>query len=50
MRRDFAEKLHNGLCKDGGVRVSHQISQVTVGPELIGDMYKEELFMVIFLT
>jgi (p)ppGpp synthase/HD superfamily hydrolase len=46
----FAEKLHNGLRKDGEHEFSHQISQALLARTLIGDvMYKEELFMVIFL-
>jgi (p)ppGpp synthase/HD superfamily hydrolase len=48
--RCFAEKLHNGLRKDGEHEFSHQISKALLARTLIGDvMYKEELFMVIFL-
>jgi hypothetical protein len=44
----FAEKLHNGLRKDGEHEFSHQIHAL-LARTLIGDvMYKEELFMVIF--
>jgi hypothetical protein len=41
--RCFAEKLHNGLRKDGEHEFSHQISQALLARTLIGDvMYKEE--------
>lgn len=47
---NFAEKLHNGIRKDGAPEFSHQVSQALYAITLIDKlMYPEETLCVIFL-
>jgi len=47
---NFAEKLHNGVRKDGAPEFSHQVSQAMYALTLIDRlMYPEETLCVIFL-